>query len=597
MSHPGKRHENRTNKKRLNTSNCKNTFGIGMKRNTSLSRVFLSVATIASFAVLFNFLSAGHAYAAWQNMTFSSNSLNPGSWALPLGFNRSMHMHLPMPYVCGDLDGGNTSQCNYTSPSGANPHNLQQVMVLNANRTLISAGQSVQFTNSTSYSYNSTCTQDDNHQNHDNSHYNGDDIHQFWGHQYGEEKHECGQVGSEAVRNYTGTYSYSVSPSNGVVQSGNIFTFSSPGTYNVTLTDNFTRWGSTSNSVYITVTPMLSVALSANRTMVAAGHYVSFTNVTSGGTGSNAYSYSLSNSTGVVELGNSFLFNRTGNYTVTLSVTDLSGETASSSQTVGVTAPKSSFAVSLNSSMYHISADQYVHLSNTVVGGTGNYSYAYVISPSGYALGTNNTLAFTSPGVYNVTLNVNDLGNGKTASSSIVLNVSAQLKITGYTASMRSISAGQSVTFYNSTTGGTGSNVYTYLIDGSPTSVLNNTIMFPNTGRYYVMFKVTDLSGEEANTEAIPINVSAPLNITSFTTNALSKSVSISAGQSVTFLNTTAGGTGSNVYTYYINGIPMNSVQSNMLEFNATGTYAVTLGVSDISGETAVSAPLSVTVT
>ncbi len=568
-----------------------------MKRNISLSRVFLSVAAIASFAVLFNFLSADHASAAWQNMTFGNGPMNMSRWAGPIGLNWNLHHDALARYDCGDNDAGNFSGCNSTSTGGANPHGSQQVLLLNANRTLISAGQSVQFTNSTSYSYNSTCTQDDNHQNHDNSHYNGDDIHQFGGHQYGEEKHECGQVGSKAVRNYTGTYLYSASPSNGFVQSGNTFTFSSPGTYNVTLTDNFTRWGSTSNSVYITVTPMLLVALSANRTSVTTGHYVSFTNVTSGGTGSNAYSYSLSNSTGVAELGNSFLFNRTGNYTVTLLVTDLSGEIASSSQSVGVTAPESSFAVSLNSSMYHISADQYVYLSNTVVGGTGNYSYSYDVSPSGYVLGTNNTLAFTSPGVYNVTLNVNDLGNGKTASSSIVLNVSAQLKITSYTASMRSISAGQSVTFYNSTTGGTGSNVYTYLIDGSPTSVLNNTIMFPNTGRYYVMFKVIDLSGEEANTEAIPINVSAPLNITSFTTNALSKSVSISAGQSVTFLNTTVGGTGSDVYTYYLNGLPANSVQSNLIVFNTTGTYNVTLGVADISGEVARSTTVAVTVT
>lgn len=135
------------------------------------------------------------------------------------------------------------------------------------------------------------------------------------------------------------SYAYAFSSQNGVTQSGNAFTFNSPGNYIVTLSVSDALGGFASSNAEVTVTAPLEVTLSANTEPITTGQTVDFKNVTSGGTGSDVYSYSVSPSNGVTEKGNNFTFNSAGNYLVTLMVSDISGETASSGVKISVLQP------------------------------------------------------------------------------------------------------------------------------------------------------------------------------------------------------------------------------------------------------------------
>ncbi len=133
------------------------------------------------------------------------------------------------------------------------------------------------------------------------------------------------------------TYAYAFSSQAGVVQNGNnIVTFNTPGNYIVTLTAQDSLGGKASSNALVTVTPVLAVTLSANTNQINAGQSVGFTNSTTGGTGSEQYSYSVSPNNGFNENGNSFTFNAPGNYIVTLTVNDISGEVASSNSPITV---------------------------------------------------------------------------------------------------------------------------------------------------------------------------------------------------------------------------------------------------------------------
>ena len=121
-----------------------------------------------------------------------------------------------------------------------------------------------------------------------------------------------------------------------VVFVNDVISFSSAGVYNVSLgvTD---KTGEVANSTNITVTvtpPLVITNLKANRTYISAGQNVTFTNKTTGGTGSNKYYYTTNpEGCGYTTGRNNFTFPSAGSCNVILHVTDLSGEKNQSNDT------------------------------------------------------------------------------------------------------------------------------------------------------------------------------------------------------------------------------------------------------------------------
>lgn len=169
--------------------------------------------------------------------------------------------------------------------------------------------------------------------------------------------------------------------------------------------------------------PPLQTMLCTCKQYISAEQSVRFYNTTTGGTGSNHFVLSFNVTNGIVQLANgNYTFNNPGNYLATLTVTDLSNDTASNSMVIHVTP---ALVTMLYANKTSVQYGQSIELTNTTTGGTGNNHYAYTVnSVSGFVI-NNNIINFTAVGTYNITLDVRDL-SGEISNSSLIINVSSQ---------------------------------------------------------------------------------------------------------------------------------------------------------------------------
>jgi hypothetical protein len=88
--------------------------------------------------------------------------------------------------------------------------------------------------------------------------------------------------------------------------------------------------------------------------------------------------------------------------------------------------------------------------------------------------------------------------------------------------------------------------------------------------------------------------VTPPLKFTNFTANW----TTISAGQSVKFTNTTAGGTGTNVYSYTVSSCTSGDSQNgNKFTFPNAGNCTVTEHVNDTTHEVNMTSGITIKMT
>ncbi|MCL4409569.1 MAG: hypothetical protein M1356_04505, partial [Gammaproteobacteria bacterium] len=448
----------------------------------------------------------------------------------------------------------------------------------------------------------------------------------------------------------------------------------------------------------INVTPPLETTLIANWTYISADQSVFFTNKTTGGTGSNVYTYSIDNGTENVNYtisGNTITFHKAGEYLVTLHVSDASGEVNQSSNAIMVTPPLviNSFT---NTSRIFVSADQPVSFSNVTNGGTGSDVWTYLVNGAPATPNYDNTFMFSSSGSDAVSYpGFLDSANVSVPSGSIlVLNTSYNVvndedsgfkgywaidnytkhimvwqepsgtflavvtyngtfttfagalspengitEVTGATGRMEggyvgtfqgtlnATSPSQSVYNFGGTEsdilkgtygngqsgnangfnwlgyffGSTASSTFSYAQDGSAwgwnyaycgqtwqnygfgayANKGNGDIVSGGCGLYNVSLTVTDKTGEFANTSNITVRVTPPLE-----TSLIPNRTLISADQGVYFFNYTNGGTGSFTYSYSVSPNQNFTRDGNKFTFTHSGSYVVTLSVSDASGET-----------
>lgn len=178
-----------------------------------------------------------------------------------------------------------------------------------------------------------------------------------------------------------------------------------------------------------------------------------------------------------------------------------------------------------------------------------------------------------------------DVISSETISASFVQDLTITIS-----PSSESITTGTALTFNAYTTGGTGGNQFTWYINGisvyeGSSSTYYHT--FSSEGTYNVQVTVSDSSGAIAKSNIVTITVNAP----SLSVSITPMSETISAGDSLTFISSVNGGTGSYQYKWYLDGNMQSGESSSSFSynFNTPGTFSVYLSVTDSAGVSAIS--------
>lgn len=378
-----------------------------------------------------------------------------------------------------------------------------------------------------------------------------------------------------------------------------------PGNYSVTAKVTDHRAQTVSRVAHVEVNPAsvgspTVTAFTASPASIVLGGTTYLNATVSGGSAPYSYAY-----TGLPSGCPSANTNRlvctptaTGTFAVSLSVTDANGRTATGSTSLQV-APSGSGGLTLQgftATPATLTLGGTTQLAVSVSGGTAPFTFAYTGLPPGCTSSSSATLACTptASGDFVIGVTVTDAASGS-SSGTVALSVTAGTgdpTIASFTASPTTVVVGG--TSLLSVTVSGGSSPYTYQYAQLPpgcvsasTSALSCTPL--QTGTFSVQVIATDAAGHgAAATTALTVvaDTGTPLRLSSFTASPNP----VSVGSVVTFSVTTTGGTApySAVYAGLPAGCTTKSDSSLSCTPSASGTFAVTVTVSDALGRTVV---------
>ncbi len=338
------------------------------------------------------------------------------------------------------------------------------------------------------------------------------------------------------------------------------------------------------------VTPLtgsLKVNGSEGTVNLTKGDSVTLVPTAAGGTAPYTYQYVMKVGTSSITLKNySTAASYTGPLTsagtkvFTVNVKDNSGTVvATNSVTVvvssGTTTLSASLKVNGQSGTVNLNKGDSVTLVPTATGGTGSYTYQYLMKTSAngtnmtlknYSAATSYTGPLTSAGTKIFTVNVKDSSGTIVASNSVTVVVtaatqlSASLKVNGFTGTIN-LTKGESVTLVPTATGGTGTYTYQYLMKTSTngtnmtlknySSATSYTGPLTTVGTKIFTVNVKDSAGTVVATNSVTVVVTAAAELsTSLKVNGSSSQVNLQVGDSVILTPEANGGTGSYTYKY-----------------------------------------------
>jgi hypothetical protein len=367
------------------------------------------------------------------------------------------------------------------------------------------------------------------------------------------------------------TYSYSVSLQNGGSASGdysftgNAVTFSSPGSYTITLTvKDSTSGTATSPPVIVTVNydPVPS-ALSLSSTSTDTSVPLTL-NVQSGyGTGPFTYQWTVSPNSGWTSSNNQITFSSPGSYSVGATVTDADLQSAVMAPvTVTVAALSISVSISSNTAVANgatsTDVNHQVYLTGTVTPGGISYSYSWQLGGSSFSAGSSSTYTFPSTAVGDYTLWLNVSEGTVTSSSAHILIVVNPLPLAVLPGSgAPEIDANS--TFNGTVHGGTSPFSYSWTVTEYPSGLSaygnytwsGNSTFFYKPGSYKVVFRVTDSEGEANSTIAYLLVNTALIGSASIESVGATNSTSMDRGNSTTLALSIKGGSGLFAFQWY----------------------------------------------
>jgi len=334
--------------------------------------------------------------------------------------------------------------------------------------------------------------------------------------------------------------------------------------------------------------------------MVDAGQSATLSTTATGGSGGYSYSWAglpsvctQSSSPSIVCQGLS-----QGRYSTSVTVTDSAGaEFTSASLTFVVNVDPSISGIAADRSS--VDAGQSVSFTAGVAGGTGSYIFVWTGLPASSCASTDTSTAACSA------LAAQDLTVGVTATDSAGMEASghplsytvlSDPSLGALRPSPATVDVGQTVTFLTSASGGSGG--YSYSWTGLPTgcnSINASSVSCVPTasGSFAPAVQATDSNGVTATTATTYLVSPLP------TVQAPAAAApSITEGDSVTFTATAGQGSGGLTYVWHDLPTGCASADNPMIACtpNATGTWNVSVTVTDSNGGAATSGTFPFTV-
>ncbi len=396
-----------------------------------------------------------------------------------------------------------------------------------------------------------------------------------------------------AAQGGAGGYSYALDPGDGsgttTNATGNFtYTYATAGTYNatVTVTDSAAN---TQISTPVTITvwdPLTVTATAAPATTGAVPLTVNFSATPSGGdTSGYTYKWDFGNGNTATGATPTFTYNIPGTYTATVTVTDASGNMATSSPLQIVAQGVLSASLSATPMVGNAPLD--VTFTGTAQGGVPPYTYTYHYDPSN-ADGLGH-FTYNTPGTYNAYVHVEDSAGNTADSPAVPITVWAPLAVTASVTPTAGV-VPFNADFTASATGGDGTYTYAWSFgDGSNATGATPSHMYNVAGTYSATVTVTDGHGHVAT--------SAPVIVYAYEGMSVTLSATPTSGTAplgVTFAATPQGGDGN--YTYVFDYGDGNTGSDFNHIYTTPGTYTVTVTVTDTSSHTATSNPVTVNV-
>jgi len=351
-------------------------------------------------------------------------------------------------------------------------------------------------------------------------------------------------------------------------------TYLTAGNYTVTLTVTDASGAANTKTItsYITAIATPSVNFSASDTIPqCAPKTVQFTDLsTPGSTGTATYFWDFGDgfTSGLQNPTHTYI--ATGNYNVTLSVTNSAGCSkilTKNNYIHIVNKPVANFSAPVTNSC---TLPLTVNFSNTSSGATnyfwdfGNGNTSGAVSPSS---------SYNAVGSYNVTLIASNGGCSDTIVKPNFVNIGSLTA--SFTQSTTTTCTGNAVTFTNTSQPGPGTSTWNFG-DGSTFTGTNATHAYGSQGTYTVTLIVNYNNCSDTATSTVVVNQGPT---PSFTSNA---QMSCSTPFTVNFTNTSVGGV-SYVWNFG-DGTPTSTQPNPSHTYAAVGSYTVTLTVTAANG-------------
>ncbi|GIL13610.1 MAG: hypothetical protein BroJett038_23300 [Chloroflexota bacterium] len=359
-----------------------------------------------------------------------------------------------------------------------------------------------------------------------------------------------------------------------------VYTFRSPGVYNVTLTVAGPG-GSSNVSRQINVqsqTPPVA-GFTQDKTSGPSPLTVKFTNTSTGTI--TAYAWNFGDGQTSTEQNPTHQFTAVGTYNVILTVT---GPGGSSSVTRKITVedpvvppPKAAFITDKTSGDAPLTV-QFINQSTGQI-----QSYNWDFGDGETSADANPLHTFTKPGDYTVTLTVIGPGGQNTAQAAIKVTQKPDAPTAAFTQSATSGDVPLTIQFTDQSTGSITTHTWDFG-DGNTSSEASPSHTFTTAGTYTVILTVTGPDGSDDAQVIISATQPAAAPVAAFTANPTSGDAPLT----VQFTNQSSG----DITTYawdFGDGGSSNEVDPSHT-FNAPGAYTVTLTVSGPGGSSQASA-------